>query len=155
MLRAALRQAWSLTKKRLIVSANVRGNSSGGVDQGTITTLGTFTKFYNYIELKAYIESILGFEAVKLAKDKFVIHRNGQQFKPLPYEKVLEKSEAIARLGWIPQMDAIIKGYCNDFKPRVGTDEVGSGEFPGRVRHYRLLAKTRSHLYKGEIKLQK
>ena len=140
----ALRQAWSLTKKRLIISANVRSNSSGGNHQGEITTLGTFTKFYNHIELKAYIESVLGFEAVKLAKDKFVVLRDGRQFIPLHYDEVLTAIDAIARLGWIPPMDAIIKGYCNDFKPRAGIDEVDSGEFPGRVRYYRLFAKTRS-----------
>lgn len=139
--REALRQAWNLTKKRLIISANVRGS---GIHQGEITTLGTFTKFYNHIELKAYIESTLGVEAIKLAKDKFVIHRDGRQFTPLHYAKVLEESEAIALQGWIPPMDAIIKGYCNDFKPRAGIDDVDSGEFPGRIRHYRLLAKTRS-----------
>jgi hypothetical protein len=142
--REALRQAWSLTKKRLIISANVRSNSSGGIHQGEITTLGTFTKFYNHIELKAYIESVLGAEAVKLAKDKFVVHRNGREFLPLHYEEVLSKAEAIANEGWIPPMDTIIKGYCNDFKPRIGIDEVDSGEFPGRVRYYRLFAKTRS-----------
>ena len=142
--RAALRQAWSLTKKRLIVSANVRGNSSGGVDQGTITTLGTFTKFYNHIELKAYIESVLGFEAVKLAKDKFVVHRDGRQFIPLHYNEVLTAIDAIALSGWIPPAGVIIKGYCNDFKPRAGMDNLDNGEFPGRTRHYRLLAKERS-----------
>jgi hypothetical protein len=138
--REALLNAWSLTNKRLIVSANVRGS---GIHQGEITPLGTFTKFYNHIELKAYIESSLGVEAIKLAKDKFVVHRDGRKFSPLHYEEVLAKRDAIATLGWIPPMDVIIKGYCNDFKPRTGVDSLDSGEFPGRVRHYRLLAKSR------------
>ncbi|MBC1237574.1 hypothetical protein [Nostoc sp. 2RC] len=136
--RQALAHAWNLTKKRLIVSTNVRGC---GIHEGEYTRLGTFTKFYNHIELKAYIESTLGFEAVKLGKDKFVIHRNGHQFTPLCYEKILEESKAIAT-DWIPGMDVIIKGYCNDFKPRAGIDNLDDGEFPGRVRHYRLLAKS-------------
>ena len=142
--RAALLHAWSLTKKHLIISANVRGSSSGGIHQGEITTLGTFTKFFNHIELKAYIESTLGVEAIKLAKDKFVVHRDGRQFIPLHYDKVLIAIDAIALSGWIPPAGVIIKGYCNDFKPRPGTDGNDSGDFPGRVRHYRLLAKTRS-----------
>ncbi|WP_375512754.1 hypothetical protein [uncultured Nostoc sp.] len=139
--REALLNAWSLTKKRLIISSNVRGS---GIDPGKLTSLGTFTKFYNHIELKAYIESTLGIEAVKLDKDKFVVQHDGLQFKPLPYEKILEESQAIALSGWIPSMEVIIKGYCNDFKPRAGFDEVDSGEFPGRIRYYRLLAKERS-----------
>lgn len=139
--REALSHAWNLTKKRLIVSTNVRGC---GIHEGEYTRLGTFTKFYNHVELKAYIESTLGCEAVKIDKDKFVVHRDGRQFTPLHYEKILEASEAITAAGWIPPMETIIKGYCNDFKPRAGIDDLDSGEFPGRTRHYRLLAKARS-----------
>jgi hypothetical protein len=144
----ALLNAWRLAKKYLIVSANVRG---AGIHPGEITNLGTFTKYYNHIELKAYIESTLGYEAVKLAKDKFIVYRNGQQFTPLHHHEVLAKVEAIlqgshcaiAQSGWVAPMGVIIKGYCNDFKPRPGFDTVDSGEFPGRIRYYRLLAKTK------------
>jgi hypothetical protein len=138
--REALLHAWSLTNKSLIVSANVRGS---GIHAGKFTPIGTFTKYYNHIELKAYIESTLGYEAVKLAKDKFLIRRDGQQFTPLHYEQVLTKVEAIAQSGWIAPLGAIIKSYCNDFKPRTGMDSLDCGEFPGRVRYYRLFAKSR------------
>ena len=131
----ALLNAWRLAKKHLIVSANVRGS---GIHAGEITSLGTFTKYYNHIELKAYIESTLGYEAIKLAKDKFVVHRDGRQFTPLHYDEVLTQRHAIAQSGWVAPMGTIIKGYCNDFKPRPGLDTVDSGEFPGRIRYYRL-----------------
>jgi DNA phosphorothioation-associated putative methyltransferase len=137
--RETLKNAWSLTKKHLIVSANVRGS---GIHPGEITNLGTFTKYYNHIELKAYIESTLGYEALKLAKDKFLIRRDGRKFTPLHYNEVVSTSVAIAQSGWVAPMGTIIKGYCNDFKPRPGLDTVDSGEFPGRIRYYRLLAKT-------------
>lgn len=136
----ALLNAWNLTKKYLIVSANVRGS---GIHLGEITNLGTFTKYYNHIELKAYIESTLGCEALKLAKDKFLIRRDGRKFTPLHHNEVLTKVKAIAQSGWVAPMGTIIKGYCNDFKPRPGLDIVDSGEFPGRIRYYRLLAKTK------------
>ncbi|MBH8564454.1 hypothetical protein I8748_20090 [Nostoc sp. CENA67] len=137
--RESLRKAWNLAKKHLIVSANVRG---GGLDAGNYTAQGTFSKSYSYIELKAFIECTLGFEAIKLASDKFLVKRDGRQFQPMHHEKILEEISAIASLGWVPPMDAIIKGYCNDFKPRAGLDEVDSGEFPGRIRYYRILAKS-------------
>ncbi|BDA71574.1 hypothetical protein CAL7716_057400 [Calothrix sp. PCC 7716] len=139
--RQALLTAWSLTKKRLIISANVRG---AGLHEGEVTSLGTFTKFFNHIELKAYIESTLGYETVKLDKDKFVVNRSGKQFVTLHHDEVINRANTIASKGWIPPMDCIIKGYCNDFKPRPGADFIDDGEFPGRVRYYRLLSKTRS-----------
>ncbi|BAZ18773.1 hypothetical protein NIES4071_106580 (plasmid) [Calothrix sp. NIES-4071] len=139
--RQALLNAWSLTKKRLIISANVRG---AGLYNGEVTPLGTFTKFFNHVELKAYIESTLGYEAIKLTKDKFLINRNGKQFTTLHHDEVINRAIAIASSGWIPPMDCIIKGYCNDFKPRPGADFIDDGQFPGRIRHYRLLSKTRS-----------
>ncbi len=92
----ALLNAWRLTKKHLIVSANVRGS---GIHAGEITLLGTFTKYYNHIELKTYIESTLGYEAIKLAKDKFVVHRDGRQFTPLYYDEVLTQCHAIAQFN--------------------------------------------------------
>lgn len=138
--RVALLSAWNNAKKRLIISANVSGK---GMSEGHFTPLGTFTKSYNHVELKAYIESTLGMIAVSIAKDKFVIHRNGKQFTPLHYDEVLCGSEEIAQQGWVAPTGVIIKGYCTDFKPRAGIDELDSGEFPGRIRHYRLLADTR------------
>lgn len=138
--REALLSAWKSAKKRLIISTNVSGKA---VSEGYFTPLGTFTKSYNHVELKAYIESTLGFEAVSIAKDKFVVHRNGRQFTSLHREEVLARIEAIAHQGWVPPMGVIIKGYCTDFKPRAGFDEIDTGDFPGRVRYYRLLAKTR------------
>jgi len=137
--REALFNAWNLTKKRLIVSTNVRG---GGLHQGEITPLGTFSKSYNHIELKAYIQSTLGFEAIKLSKDKFLICREiSRQFTPLHYDEVLVRSEAIAQQGWVAPVGTKIKGYCTDFKPRPGFDERSNPNFPGRIRYYRLIAK--------------
>ncbi len=102
---------------------------------------GTFTKFYNHIELKALIQSTLGVEAIKLTKDKFVIHRDGRKFTPLHYDEVIAKSKAIAFQGWVAPVGTKIKGYCTDFKPRPGFDERSNPRFPGRIRYYRLIAK--------------
>lgn len=140
--REALLNAWNLTKKRLIVSSNVRG---GDINEGYFTPLGTFKKSYSHIELKAYIQSVLGFEAIKLTKDKFLICRaTSKQFTPLNYDEVISKSNAILNSGWVAPFDSVIKGYCNDFKRNAGYDSVDMGLFPGRVRRYRIQAKTKS-----------
>ena len=140
--REALLNAWKLAKKRLIVSSNVRG---GGNDKGEFTPLGTFTKSYSHIELKAYIQSVLGFEAIKLTKDKFLICRNiSRQFTPLHYDQVIKHSEAIAATGWIAPMNAVIKGFCWDFKKVPGYDPIDTGIYPGRTRRYRIQSKTKN-----------
>lgn len=57
--RSALLHAWSLTRKRLIVSANVRGSGIQEIDLGRRSDRGVWTKEYSYLELKAYIETVL------------------------------------------------------------------------------------------------
>ncbi|MGB6301873.1 MAG: methyltransferase domain-containing protein [Rivularia sp. (in: cyanobacteria)] len=140
--REALLNAWNFTKKRLIVSSNVRG---GGIDAGEFTPLGTFSKSYSHIELKAYIQSVLGFEAIKISKDKFLVCReNSNQFTPLYYDEVIKQSETIAASGWVAPMNAVIKGFCWDFKKVPGYDPVDTGIFPGRTRRYRIQSKTKN-----------
>lgn len=124
--REALLNAWKLAKKRLIVSSTVRGR---GIDPGKFTSIGTFTKSYNFIELKAYIESTLGYEAIKLAKDKFLICRKtSKQFKPLYYDEVIQRSKAIAATGWVAPFGSIIKSYYSNTK---------------KTKHFRVEAKSK------------
>ncbi|MDF5726118.1 MAG: hypothetical protein PUP91_37885 [Rhizonema sp. PD37] len=72
-----------------------------------------------------------------------MIERSGRQFTPLHYEEVLERVEASANLGFLPPLGVIIKGYCTNFRPRTGFDDIDNGEFPGRTRYYRLLARNK------------
>ncbi|MEM7712874.1 MAG: methyltransferase domain-containing protein [Cyanobacteria bacterium P01_A01_bin.68] len=112
--REALLNAWKLTRKRLIVSSKVCGS---GINSGNFTSIGTFTKSYNFIELKAYIESTLGYEAIKLAKDKFLVCRKiSTQFTPLHYDEVIKKSRLIAASGWVAPKDCIIRSYFTNNK---------------------------------------
>lgn len=140
--REALLDAWKLANKRLIVSSNVR---SSEVSEGHFTPLGTFSKSYSHIELKAYIQSVLGFEAIKISKDKFLVCReNSNQFTPLKYDRVIKEVKAIAHSGWVAPMDSVIKGFCWDFKKVPGYDSVDTGIFPGRTRRYRIQSKTKN-----------
>ena len=129
--REALLSAWDLTKKRLIVSSTVRGK---GIDSGRITPIGTFTKSYNFIELKAYIESTLGFEAIKLAKDKFLVCReNSFMFTPLHYPEVITNCSAIAASGWVAPDDCFIRSYfVSNMRSKHFRVEANSKILPGK-----------------------
>jgi DNA phosphorothioation-associated putative methyltransferase len=65
---AALRQAWSLCRRLLVVAAQVqvsgRGQTQVEFGDGFLTGRGTFQKFYTQGELHAYVEEQLGTEAV-------------------------------------------------------------------------------------------
>ncbi|MBR8841124.1 MAG: DNA phosphorothioation-associated putative methyltransferase [Stigonema ocellatum SAG 48.90 = DSM 106950] len=95
--RESLLRAWSLTRKRMIVAAVVRGQAI--IDQGEFTKIGTFAKDWKHIELKAFIETNLGHEAIRLDKDKFLIERSGRRFTPLYYEEVMERVSAMPQGG--------------------------------------------------------
>jgi DNA phosphorothioation-associated putative methyltransferase len=75
----ALRKSWELARSLLIVSAQVhvssRGRTSVPYGDGIITTRGTFQKFFDQDELKAYIENELGIEAVPAEPGIFYIFR--------------------------------------------------------------------------------
>lgn len=129
----ALLNAWSLCKKYLIVSTNVSGS---GTTKGSYTPIGTFTKPYNYIEFRAFIESIIGYEATKITSDKLLVKRDGRQFKPLHYQEILREIEAIASQGWIPPTDAVIKSYSTNNPKYLNTLNCE------RINYYRFYSKS-------------
>ncbi|NJO20855.1 MAG: DNA phosphorothioation-associated putative methyltransferase, partial [Spirulinaceae cyanobacterium RM2_2_10] len=69
--RAALVQAWDLATEVLIVAAQVlvsdRANGLLAYGDGIITSRNTFQKYYDQEELKAYIDQILGVDAIPMA----------------------------------------------------------------------------------------
>jgi DNA phosphorothioation-associated putative methyltransferase len=81
--REALINAWELTRKVLIVSAQViladanRGTVAYG--DGIITNRNTFQKFYDQEELKLYINQVLGVEAVPVALGIYFVFRDEAQ----------------------------------------------------------------------------
>ena len=81
--REALINAWGLTQKVLIVAAQVliddrtRGVIAYG--DGIITSRNTFQKYYEQEELKAYIDQVLGVEAIPVALGIYVVFRDEAQ----------------------------------------------------------------------------
>ena len=81
--REALINAWGLAQKVLIVAAQVLINDrTRGViayGDGIITSRNTFQKYYEQAELKAYIDQVLGVDAIPVALGIYFVFRNQAQ----------------------------------------------------------------------------
>ncbi|OUC12868.1 MAG: DNA phosphorothioation-associated methyltransferase [Alkalinema sp. CACIAM 70d] len=80
--REALIQAWALTRKVLIVAAQVliaQGNSQIAFGDGVITSRNTFQKYYDQEELKLYIDQVLGVDAVPISLGIYFVFRDEAQ----------------------------------------------------------------------------
>ncbi|RZM79135.1 DNA phosphorothioation-associated putative methyltransferase [Leptolyngbya iicbica] len=81
--REALINAWSLAQKVLIVAAQVLiSDRTRGViaySDGIITSRNTFQKYYEQEELKAYIDQVLGVDAIPVALGIYFVFRDEAQ----------------------------------------------------------------------------
>ncbi len=77
--REALIRAWELTRKVLIVSAQVlvddRRRGLVAYGDGIVTNRNTFQKYYEQEELKLYIEQVLGVESIPAGLGIYVVFR--------------------------------------------------------------------------------
>lgn len=143
--RSALLHAWSLTRKRPIVSANVRGSGIQEIDLGRISDRGVWTKEYSHLELKAYIETVLGVRAEKLSKDKFLVSRDAPTVTVRSRSQVLELEKQLQNEGFIAPFHCVVKGYCTEFQIRTGMVDTKAiqnyDRWAGARRYYRLHSK--------------
>jgi DNA phosphorothioation-associated putative methyltransferase len=136
---ATLRGAWRLCRRLLAVSAQVlmagRGKAPVEFGDGVLTGRGTFQKFYDQGELKAYLEAELDTEAIPAAPGVFYLFKDdaarqaflANQFRRreilprkregLPHKRLAERRfeehrevlepfmAAIANLGRLPEGD--------------------------------------------------
>jgi len=75
---AVLRDAWSLTRKLLIISARLSIETKTGGPQspyadGYVTSRGTFQKYYEQHELRDWINEVLGVSSVAVAPGVFYV----------------------------------------------------------------------------------
>ena len=81
--REALIKAWELTRKVLLVAAQVtladtnKGTIAYG--DGVVTTRNTFQKYYEQEELKTYIDQVLDVDAIPVALGIYFVFRQGAQ----------------------------------------------------------------------------
>lgn len=81
--REALIEAWSLTDRVLIVSAQVliddRNRGLIGYGDGIITNRNTFQKYYQQEELKIYIDRVLDVDSIPIGLGIYVVFRDQEQ----------------------------------------------------------------------------
>jgi DNA phosphorothioation-associated putative methyltransferase len=81
--REALLKAWELTQKVLIVAAQVliddRTSGQIAYGDGIVTRRNTFQKYYEQEELKAYIDQVLGVDAIPVALGIYFVFRDEAQ----------------------------------------------------------------------------
>jgi DNA phosphorothioation-associated putative methyltransferase len=77
---ATVRQAWQLCRHLLVVAAQVvmagRGKAPVEFGDGVLTCRGTFQKFYEQDELKAFLEADLGTEAIPAGIGVFYVFKD-------------------------------------------------------------------------------
>ncbi|NHC36877.1 DNA phosphorothioation-associated putative methyltransferase [Scytonema millei] len=90
--RQALIHAWELTRKVLLVSAQVlindRSSNQMAYGDGIVTSRNTFQKYYDQEELKKYIDEVLNVDAVPVALGIYFVFRDEQEresFKALRF----------------------------------------------------------------------
>ncbi|MBM4075254.1 MAG: DNA phosphorothioation-associated putative methyltransferase, partial [Planctomycetes bacterium] len=75
-----LRAAWRLTKKVCAVAARIAVDGTGDGEfefgDGVITRIQTFQKYYSQVELRQYLEQILGTEAIPAAPGVFYLFKD-------------------------------------------------------------------------------
>lgn len=76
----ALAEAWALTTRLLVVAArvNVDGRGYGKVEfgDGIVTGMGTFQKYFTQAELKEYLETQIGVEAIPATLGVYYLFRD-------------------------------------------------------------------------------
>lgn len=119
---ATLRSAWALCRQVLVVAAQVlvagRGKEPVEFGDGVLTCRGTFQKFYDQAELKAYLEAQLQVEAIPAAIGTFYLFKDEarlQQFlanrfrrrEVLPRRRIAELRLEETRQALEPLMEVI------------------------------------------------
>lgn len=78
--KAVLQDAWSLTGKLLVVSARLdveaKGAASSQYEDGYLTRLETFQKYFEQRELRDWIDSILSEESIPAGPGIFYVFRD-------------------------------------------------------------------------------
>ena len=94
--RDVVLKAWALCERMLTVAAQIEFAAPDKVQEqhgdGVLTTRGTFQKYFNQYELREYLESILGTDAISAAPGVFYVFKceeAKQQFVANKYHRRL------------------------------------------------------------------
>lgn len=96
--RAALQNAWSLSQRVLIIAAQVLlGNAGKGqlaYGDGVVTSRNTFQKYFEQYELKNYIDSVLGVDAVPAGLGIYFVFRDDAEAEAFRAQRFRSRTAA-------------------------------------------------------------
>jgi DNA phosphorothioation-associated putative methyltransferase len=89
-----LADAWALTRRVLIVSAQILVNDMRGslaYGDGVLTKRNTFQKYYTQAELKQYIDEVLTVDALPIALGVYLVFRDPAQAETFRLERLYSR----------------------------------------------------------------
>lgn len=134
---AALRAAWSLAKRTLVVAARpdweARGLKAQPDGDGWVTSAGTFQRFYRQDELKSWLEAVLGTPVYAAAPGVFYIFKDAQEAQRFRAKQVRATSAKLhIDPGLLPEAEREAFSEFLDFILRrgraPGMDELEHGK---------------------------
>ncbi len=152
--REALIEAWKLTKKVLIVSAQVlvddRRRGLVAYGDGIITNRNTFQKYYEQEELKLYIDQVLGVDAIPASLGIYFIFRDETQAESFraarlysristPRIQVETRNFEDYRELLTPLMNFYTRRGRLPFKGELAEEDAIKSEFRGYHRAFKLI----------------
>ncbi|MEZ2225052.1 DNA phosphorothioation-associated putative methyltransferase [Microcoleus sp.] len=152
--REALLNAWELTKKILVVAAQVliddtdRGQIAYG--DGVITSRNTFQKYYEQEELKNYIDRVLNVDAIPVALGIYFVFRDvatGEGFRAARFRSHLltpRVRSQVKRFEDYADILAPLMAFVSDrgrlpVKGELASEAAIKGEFHSFNRAWRVI----------------
>ena len=154
--RDALVNAWALAQKVLIVAAQVLiDDQSRGVvayGDGIITSRNTFQKYYEQEELKAYIDQVLGVDAIPVALGIYFVFRDEAQaevFRASRYRSRTRAPKIRLKVSKFEEYRELLQPLMDFYTDRgrlpaveeLGTEALGSlqSEFGSIKRAFKII----------------
>ena len=114
-----LKQAWSFTESALIVSARLATDTAdlkpaGAYGDGIVTSIGTFQKFYEQGELKAWLDEHLPEPAVPAGPGVFYVFREATDRIGFLASRYRRRSSAV-----LPSVDLSIEEHKELLQPLI------------------------------------
>ena len=143
--REALRRAWSLARSVLVVAARhswearkVAGRPHG---DGLVTAKGTFQKFFEQDELRAYVETTLGRRSVAAAPGVFYVFREEARAQAVLAQRTRRLGGSPARVSELlfeqnREKLTVLQSFVEDKKRLPGTGELPASMEAGLIDRF-------------------
>jgi len=97
----AIKSAFDLARQCLVVSAQLENAQNGGCEfgDGVLTSRNTFQKYYTQFELREYVESVVGQEAIAAAPGIFYVFKCAAAQQDFLAQRTRRRYQPRARRG--------------------------------------------------------